>query len=125
MGIFKEKLTRKIIQLSFMCVWKYLNQRVNRIGKQNEKSFKGFSKKKKKKKNRERLSYYHVFVEKCLEKCLTVYHKMLYYCVLCKYFNFLIIFQDTKFCSIWITDFCYSYFTVRATTCNSSVPLFH
>ena len=49
-----------------MHVCKYLNQRVRRIGKQNEKSFKGVSKTKKKKK--------HMLpvVETCLEKYMDV-----------------------------------------------------
>ena len=36
-----------------MCVCKYLNQRVRRIGEKNGKSFKGVSKTKKKKTNEE------------------------------------------------------------------------
>ena len=34
-----------------MCIYKYLNQRIRRIGQKNEKSFRGISKMKKKKKN--------------------------------------------------------------------------
>ena len=33
--------------------------------------------------------------------------------------------QATKFCCIGITGFRYSYFTVRVTTNDSSVPSFH
>ena len=33
--------------------------------------------------------------------------------------------QATKFCSVRITGFPYSYVTVRVTTNNSTVPLFH
>ena len=44
----KVKVTRKI-QLLFICVCKYLNQRVRRIGEKNGKSFKGVLKTKKKK----------------------------------------------------------------------------
>ena len=40
-----------------MCVSKYLNQRVRRIGKQNGKSFTGVSKTKKIKKHTNRLSF--------------------------------------------------------------------
>ena len=41
------------MQLSLMCVCKYLNQRVRRIGEQNGKSFMDVSKAKKKKKKEE------------------------------------------------------------------------
>ena len=47
MGSFEEKFTT--LQLSFLCVCKYLNQRVRRIGESNGKYFKGVSKAKKKK----------------------------------------------------------------------------
>ena len=68
------------MQVPFMHVCKYLNQRVKRIGEQNGKSFKGVSKTKKKKQHIKRLSFITQFklsfyyclpvVEKCLEKCL-------------------------------------------------------
>ena len=46
------------IQISFMYIWRYLHQRVRRIGKENWKSFKGISKTKKEtKKHIKRLSY--------------------------------------------------------------------
>ena len=45
------------IQVYFMRVCKYLNQRVRRIGKWDRKSFKGASKTKTKKKNMKRLSF--------------------------------------------------------------------
>ena len=38
------------MQLTFMCIFKYLNKRVISIGGQNGLSFKGVSKRKKKKK---------------------------------------------------------------------------
>ena len=41
-----------------MCIYKYLNQRIRRIGQKNEKSFRGVSKMKKEKKKRmKRLSF--------------------------------------------------------------------
>ena len=66
------------MQLTFMCVFKYLDQRVIRIGEQNGLSFKGVSKTKKKKKLEEieysKLSFYYclLVVENCLEKCLKI-----------------------------------------------------
>ena len=49
------------MQVPFMHVCKYLNQRVKRIGEQNGKSFKGVSKTKKKKQHIKRLSFINQF----------------------------------------------------------------
>ena len=49
MGVLKKSWLESYKQLSFVCICKYLNQKVRRIGKWNGKSFKGVSKTKKKK----------------------------------------------------------------------------
>ena len=41
-----------------MCIYKYLNQRIRRIGQKNEKSFRGISKMKKKKKTHEEIEFH-------------------------------------------------------------------
>ena len=63
------------MQLTFMCVFKYFDQRVIRIDGKNGLSFKGVLSKKKKKYEEieySRLSFYYCLpvLEKCLEKCL-------------------------------------------------------
>ena len=45
------------MQTSFICVCKYLNQRVIKIGEQNVKHFNGVKKKKKKKKAHEEIEF--------------------------------------------------------------------
>ena len=67
-----------------MLVFKYLNQRVRRIGEPNGKSFKGISKTNKKKHTWRDLSFITQFniefllpltvAEKCLEKCLKLFN---------------------------------------------------
>ena len=52
-GVLKKGRLERYIELSFMCVCQYLNQRVRRIGEQNGKFSKGVFKTKKKKKHEE------------------------------------------------------------------------
>ena len=51
------------MQVSFMLVCKFLNQRVRRMGEQNGKTFKGVSKTKKKKKHMKRMSEFHKSIQ--------------------------------------------------------------
>ena len=69
MGSFEENLTRKIDTRSIMCVCKYLKQRVKKIGEQNGKSFKGFTKTKKKKTHIKKLSFVTPFKIEFLLPC--------------------------------------------------------
>ena len=75
MGSFEEKLTRKI-HATFLFLCLYLNQRVRRIGAQNENLSRVFQKQKREK-HMKRLSFYYGLpaVEKRLEKCLEAVSK--------------------------------------------------
>ena len=52
-GVLKKSWLKRYMQLTFMCIFKYLNKSVISIGGQNGLSFKGVSKEKRKKKWRD------------------------------------------------------------------------